>query len=695
MNGRRSLFGVALALFVSACAAGGPHSGESRDRVPARASVPAARVFALGRGRVCLVRDGRVLCAGRLPDAPRDVRERAPFGSQFAIRASSALRPVAGLTDVVEIANAGSSLCALRRDGSVVCTDVQPSRSVPAIGADAMSALGALIGSNGQGSGPRITAEVARDVVRLVDGSPWSLYVVKRDGSLVEVALTAPSTIYPTRFTSGIIDAVATSDALCALDDRRAVRCDWPLDTDPRLRTLVGRGARAISVNGGTILVIDSEHRLWESTYDERSNARGAARRVVASGSARTLNAGCAFLGDGSVRCVDATGSEVRGADGLVLAAVDGFAERAIVCGLEPDGDVRCAGDDFDGFSGSFAHAMRGPVAVRGVDDAVAISVGLGHGCALREGGRVSCWGLVGPVDSATPVDLDLAEFGASVAIASTAEGACALSDAGYVSCWGSTGSVGDTIEPLVEGAYAIAGGAAGICALRVGGAPLCLRNDPWGSRRSIDRAPDSPRVPARPAVGFEGASELAIGAHEICGRVGGRARCDRWVFADEDHLASPMSPPPSASADAVVPGGDQICWRSRGRWSCSGHNGVGQLGIAPSRPVEGSVPLGDHVAVASSTHRICGITRGEGFVECAGTTEAGDPRTEADRGVGARVRVPGVERARVLSVSPVLACAIVDGGQVLCWGDGFVGALGDGIRGRAHAPFIVPVARE
>jgi hypothetical protein len=61
-------------------------------------------------------------------------------------------------------------------------------------------------------------------------------------------------------------------------------------------------------------------------------------------------------------------------------------------------GGVRCWGGGKHGELGTGATADRAatPVDVVGVRDAVAVTVGMWHSCALTRGGQVLCWGING-----------------------------------------------------------------------------------------------------------------------------------------------------------------------------------------------------------------------------------------------------------------------------------------------------------
>ncbi|HET6610833.1 MAG TPA: hypothetical protein VFG83_02540 [Kofleriaceae bacterium] len=83
------------------------------------------------------------------------------------------------------------------------------------------------------------------------------------------------------------------------------------------------------------------------------------------------------------------------------------------------------------------------------------MTAGTDFACALRKGGRVSCWGnnergQLGDgtfVDRWTPVDVTVLDAPA-IAIDAGSEQVCALTEDGDVTCWGSRRLLTDDNEP-------------------------------------------------------------------------------------------------------------------------------------------------------------------------------------------------------------------------------------------------------
>lgn len=169
-------------------------------------------------------------------------------------------------------------------------------------------------------------------------------------------------------------------------------------------------------------------------------------------------------------------------------------------CALIGDGSIRCWGYDRDGELGTGSvtprrpYAVPTPVQVAGIADAVGISAGNFHTCALLSDGHVSCWGHMTASDygtlfaSAKPARIEGIEK--AVAVSSGGDHSCALLAGGGVKCWGAnpsgelgTGGARDSLSPVavrgIKNAIAIGSGLAHSCAVVAGGAVKC-----WGANR-------------------------------------------------------------------------------------------------------------------------------------------------------------------------------------------------------------------
>ena len=131
------------------------------------------------------------------------------------------------------------------------------------------------------------------------------------------------------------------------------------------------------------------------------------------------------------------------------IAVSSGWAHS---CALLKGGSVRCWGRDTAGELGSnatvtCADAVRSgsppcsvtPVSVSGITNATAVAAS-SHNCAVLGDGTLQCWG--DPTNRPSPVS----GITNCIAVAPSGAYTCALLSAGSVQCWGSNtyGSLGD-----------------------------------------------------------------------------------------------------------------------------------------------------------------------------------------------------------------------------------------------------------
>ena len=242
-----------------------------------------------------------------------------------------------------------------------------------------------------------------------------------------------------------------------------------------------GRGACVVRATGGV--------SCWGS------NAGGAL------GDGSMVHEMCGSL-DCSSSPVDVVGLPTSAAEvrvGGFYAA--GLASEQRACARLIDGRVYCWGtSDFGGLGvGNASSAV--PLEVPGINDAVAIHVGLLNACAVHADGGISCWGANLSNSLGTPAVGDTCSgfpcsrtpqrvYGVSDAmgVATWLDGSCALGRNGEARCWGngSDGTLGDgnlgqrsfagaRVSGLL-GASAICAARRSVCALLPGNQIRC-----WG----------------------------------------------------------------------------------------------------------------------------------------------------------------------------------------------------------------------
>jgi hypothetical protein len=209
-------------------------------------------------------------------------------------------------------------------------------------------------------------------------------------------------------------------------------------------------------------------------------------------------------------------------------------AGNAHQCGRMADGTARCWGSNGGGQLGDGVAGTerRDPTPVAGLTDAVDVSAGYTHSCALRAGGQLVCWGANfygelgdGTLTSrSTPTAVDWLR-GTPVDVEAGYNFTCALRADGTVVCWGA--NVGDILGegpavrsrafplpvPGVSDAVALRVAGAHACALRRSGTVLCWANVPAG-----DRSTSTGQAPTEVA-GLTNVVEIALADDHDCAR--------------------------------------------------------------------------------------------------------------------------------------------------------------------------------
>jgi len=216
----------------------------------------------------------------------------------------------------------------------------------------------------------------------------------------------------------------------------------------------------------------------------------------------------CALLRTGQVRCwgqnnagqVGDGQTTNRGFPASVNAPTDivqvvaGFGHT---CALRNNGGVVCWGAGAQGQigNGTMTGINNMGLPVSGITDAIALSAGSNHTCAVRLNGRVLCWGnnasgQVGNGMAGAPVAMPIEVAGIVDAVGVAAAGlhTCVVRKTGGVRCWGSNtaGQLGDNtmvnrLSPVdvmgLTDAVRVTGGNDFTCAVRGNGSVVC-----WGA---------------------------------------------------------------------------------------------------------------------------------------------------------------------------------------------------------------------
>ncbi len=405
----------------------------------------------------------------------------------------------------------------------------------------------------------------------------------------------------------------------------------------------------------------------------------------------------------GEARCVsrgEPAGPSTDGDDSSgSVVAIDGLGrsgwEETVAC------DESCASDCVNGIC----------------NDPVQVAAGGGHTCVRFRAGTVRCWGYnafgqlgyghrdtIGDDESpASEGDVDLG--GAAIQIATGDEHTCAVLEGGTLRCWGynrfgqlgygNINDVGDDETPAMVDTVDVGGvvtevsaGSSHTCAKLEGGKVRC-----WGN-------PDNGRL-GYGNTRAVGAEELPSAAGDInLGRraVGIQAADGRFALAFGGIV-------PGSISCAVLEGGGVRCWGPssaplgypRRRTDLGDNETPADVGV---------VDIGGPVTqIAAGVLHVCALLGGDavsgaGPVRCWGENAAGilgygmDPLIIGDDEHPAEAGdVPIGGNATQIALSGMHTCALLDTGNVRCWGIGdILGYESNDIIGDDEVPSSVGV---
>ncbi len=443
--------------------------------------------------------------------------------------------------------------------------------------------------------------------------------------------------------------------------------------------------------------------------------------QALSAGSGHT----CALLETGGVMCWGQNGGGQLGdgteTDRLAPVAVSGLGGSAVAiaaggthtCAILDSGHVQCWGLNANGQLGAgdgIPYQTGTPQDVVGIENAVALTAGTSHTCALLETGGMKCWGYNfygslgngnsgNTADAYTPVDV----VGLSSGVAQMGAGylhTCARLDSGAVRCWGEITSIMSSSTPqempgLGSGVARLAVGGDGYyCALKTDGTVRCAganREGQLGDGTTTSR--DQPvQVQGLPS----GVTEIAAGTFHSCAVIGDTARC--WGRDAEGQLGIGNSTRGSVELSelwdtaytdisvgarhvcAVAAGGAAQCWGNNHR----GELGIGEpvgLDVTRSSP-QPVVGLSSGVSrIAAGINYSCAVVN-DG-ARCWGHNLNGQLGTGDTAATTTPAQVSGLSGGVTeiaVSQDPDYqhTCAIVNGGAK-CWGYNYLGQLGNG----------------
>lgn len=359
--------------------------------------------------------------------------------------------------------------------------------------------------------------------------------------------------------------------------------------------------------------------------------------------------------------------------------------------------------------------------------NAVAISAGGIHGCALRATGAVECWGYNARwqlgVDTTpkyrSPIPLPVTDLSSGVAAIDVGGlHSCAVTSSGAPLCWGGNfyGQLGDTtlddtFEPtaphgLTSGIAVISGGGWHTCAVTTAGAALC-----WGlnSDGSLGDGTNDPRLSPVGVSGLgSGVKTISAGDAHTCavttggaafcwgdnlfGQLGNGTQADSWTPVAVKGLSSGVVGISAGEKHtcALLSGGSVRCWGARDY----GQVGDGHFSVErQTTPVTVGGLAPGVASLSAGREHTCAATKA-GVAKCWGRGDWGQvgdgQKKDRSRPVTVDFLSSGVT---AVAAGGLHSCAITVTGAALCWGSDEDGELGDGWMSAGGAvpwPYVV-----
>lgn len=393
-------------------------------------------------------------------------------------------------------------------------------------------------------------------------------------------------------------------------------------------------------------------------------------------------------------------------------------------CALLLDGTVKCWGDNYYGQLGNGTFATSGtPVMVSGLRNVIALAAGAYHTCAVLSTGQAKCWGYNGygelgngtTTSSNIPVTVSFPS-GQAIGITAGTVHSCAVMSGGSVQCWGSNshGQLGNgnssipfsatpATIPGLSFVGSIAAGAYHTCVLEVTATVYCWGYNALGQLG--DGTKTTSYVPVQSQIDEDqneaehvAPKALVTGGNHTCALIDFNGQVMCW--GDLINAAIPTSIPAVSGAKSLTAGYWEACVvLATGTAQCWGQNYHGELG--------GANPPTTTTPVNITTPTAISAMSGGGMYTCAliadGTTSCWGSGTLGELGNGKTsdsptpVTVTGGDFLPNAGVRKVVnggehSCALLGDGTVACWGPNLQGQEGGGPSvNYAPTPSVVP----
>lgn len=529
-----------------------------------------------------------------------------------------------------------------------------------------------------------------------------------------------------------------------------------------------GHTARVLRVGEGHVCVIRDDNALfcWGNNDNGQlgiGSTTGANRppaTPVNLGAGRSAvdvwlggNHTCALLDNDTVKCwgwnfygeLGYGDTTARNAPSDDVIDLDGHVPTSMAlahqhtCALLDDASLRCWGRN------AYGELGYGDTVERRAPPATTVDFGAGRTaakvvaagtstCAILDDGSARCWGdnsnesgLLGTghmtdlhAPSPNPIDVGAGRTVVDIDIYATLT--CALLDDGSATCWGRNedGALGVGLSivrattPLEEAIdfggqspIEIVGGSQHVCALLENREVRCWGLNDDGQLGVGDILLRS--TPSATAVEFTGgrfAVTLDATDNQTCATLDdGAVACWGWNLFGQIGLGhkvsqlTPQEPELGTTADAIdvqCGWGHTCALFDDGTIKCWGYNGNGQLGLGNTTnqltpTTIANLDGADAVEITTGGYHSCAIVD-DGDVRCWGLNGEGQLGLgdTTQRSTGVLSLDLGGRKATKIAAGSLHTCALLNDASVACWGANYNGQLGVGDNMRRSTPTLV-----
>ncbi len=436
---------------------------------------------------------------------------------------------------------------------------------------------------------------------------------------------------------------------------------------------------------------------LGTTTLAEPPQPVGADVRTVAIGDHHV----CTTTNSGELYCAGAnwlgqlgTGDDM---DHATFALVGTGYDQVIAgdehtCALRADGASECWGVGERGRLGTGTNDWWSTPRATAAPALTSLAAGFGHTCGATSTGELWCWGHATrgaiPGESADTLAPTRVAAPTTTAVAAAGFATCIVDEEAHILCsgnnaFGQTGTVPDQggglaqADPRTNWATISAQSDHG-CATTTADETFC-----WGSNTDGQLGDGSFLDRQEPVAVQSGQSSftgLELGSWSSYGVDGTTMFGWGWTPLFDMQLTSPVVL--TTTAVSVSSGFEHACWvEAGGELHCMGDNKHQELGRDDIGFSMDEIVPGTWIDAYAGLYVSC-ATRADGSMNprlyCWGIDGMLGTPTTADQFTPLRAELPDAPITTV-AFGVQFACAIIDGGELWCWGAGWDGRLGQG----------------